>query len=86
MRYVAFLFPFQIDEGDAFRGSQEGAYVDITVKLGLVKIVTQRVDICQQVKDSDKDIECPIKEGEYTVEQTVTIPGVAPLGPFLLPP
>ncbi|KZV96819.1 hypothetical protein EXIGLDRAFT_642868, partial [Exidia glandulosa HHB12029] len=67
--------------GTVYKAIEEGAFVDITVKLGLIKIHTERVDICKIVEENGER-ECPLEPGEYTVNQTVTIPGVAPLGRY----
>ncbi|EJD48124.1 hypothetical protein AURDEDRAFT_113020 [Auricularia subglabra TFB-10046 SS5] len=68
--------------GTVYRTIDEGAYVVVTVKLGLVKVVTQRVDICQQLRESSDDVQCPVEPGEYNVETVVPIPGVAPMGKY----
>jgi len=51
---------------------QEGAFVEIVVKLGLVKLHSQKVDICEQARQA-KGIECPIPAGEYSVKEEVTV-------------
>jgi hypothetical protein len=63
---------------------KEGAYVDITVKLGLIKLLQKRFDVCEEARNSDVDIECPIEEGPYNVTQTVALPKEIPPAKFVV--
>jgi len=69
--------------GTVFIPILEGAFVDITVKLGVVKLLTKRVDICEQARNGG-ELDCPLPEGEYHVKETFEIPGVAPLGRYTI--
>ena len=42
------------------------------VKYGLIKILSLKEDLCEQLKNVDK--ECPIKEGETTLTRDVDLP------------
>ena len=53
------------------------------MKLGLIKLLTKEFDICQEAKNAELDIQCPVQSGDYTVSHTVTIPKEAPPGMFL---
>ncbi|KAH7098590.1 MD-2-related lipid-recognition domain-containing protein [Auriculariales sp. MPI-PUGE-AT-0066] len=69
--------------GTVLKPIKEGAFVIVTVKLGLIKVLNRKVDICEQVKES-RDLECPLPEGEYTVKEEIHIPGVAPMGKYTI--
>ncbi|KAF0488277.1 ML domain-containing protein [Gigaspora margarita] len=60
----------------------EGSYIDLTVKLGLIKLLHQRLDLCEQVEKVDK--KCPLEEGEQTLEHTVTLPREIPPGKYIV--
>lgn len=54
----------------------EGAYVQLQVKYGLIRIVTTKADLCEQV--SNVDLECPIKKGVTTITKEVELPKEIP--------
>ncbi|CCE65622.1 hypothetical protein TPHA_0M00470 [Tetrapisispora phaffii CBS 4417] len=62
----------------------EGSYVDVEVRLGYVKLLTQKFDLCQML--SDNDIaglgECPIQKGAYSLTKAVRIPDEVPPGKY----
>ncbi|KAH9968972.1 ML domain-containing protein [Russula dissimulans] len=60
----------------------EGAYADVLVKLGVVKILTKRFDICEEARQANTSIQCPVNPGDYTVTQTVTLPREIPRAKF----
>jgi len=66
--------------GEALVDIEEGAYVILQVKYGLIRIVNTQADFCEQVKNIDK--ECPIKKGEITVSKDVDIPNEIPPGKY----
>jgi len=59
---------------------EEGAFVYLTVKWGLVRLIYQKVDLCEQMKEVDK--ECPIEKGETTITKDVTLPAQIPPGTY----
>lgn len=86
--------------------SQEGAYADVVVKLGLIKLLTKRFDVCEELyafaylfrafwdrllisiaflysDNAHSSLQCPIKPGEYTIEETVALPAEIPRGTSL---
>ncbi|PPQ97561.1 hypothetical protein CVT26_002346 [Gymnopilus dilepis] len=63
---------------------EEGAYVDVTVKLGLVKILSKEFDVCEEAQNANASIQCPVEEGTYTVKQTVELPKEIPPGKYSL--
>jgi len=68
--------------GTAQETIQEGAYADVTVKLGLIKILTKTFDICEEARKADATVQCPVEKGTYTVEQTVALPKEIPKAKF----
>ncbi|KAJ3027343.1 Phosphatidylglycerol/phosphatidylinositol transfer protein [Rhizophlyctis rosea] len=61
---------------------QEGAYADVKVNLGFIKLVDQRFDVCENVKEVGK--ECPLQPGEEEVTHTVDFPKEAPPGRYII--
>ncbi|KAH9982461.1 ML domain-containing protein [Lactifluus volemus] len=61
---------------------EEGAYADVTVKLGVVKLLTKEFDLCEEARNAELEVQCPVKEGNYLVEHTVTLPKEIPQAKF----
>ncbi|KAH9220175.1 ML domain-containing protein [Leptodontidium sp. 2 PMI_412] len=64
---------------------EDGAYADVTVKLGLIKLLQKKFNICEELeKGSGKDvgIKCPIEKGSYEISQTVKLPREIPRAKF----
>ncbi|KAH3682902.1 hypothetical protein WICPIJ_006135 [Wickerhamomyces pijperi] len=59
---------------------QEGAYVDVEVKYGYIKLISQTYDLCEEV--GEVDLQCPLKAGEYKLTKTVEIPQQVPPGKY----
>jgi len=66
--------------GEALVDIEEGAYVVLQVKYGLIRIINTTADFCDQVKNIDK--ECPIKKGEVIVKKDVELPNEIPNGKY----
>ncbi|KAF8622885.1 hypothetical protein AX15_006650 [Amanita polypyramis BW_CC] len=60
----------------------EGAYADVTVKLGLVKLLHKQFDVCEEARKANVSVTCPVQPGPYTVEQTVMLPKEIPRAKF----
>ncbi|KAF8735486.1 hypothetical protein AX14_001982 [Amanita brunnescens Koide BX004] len=61
---------------------EEGAYADVTVKLGLIKLLHKRFDLCEEARNSNASVTCPVQPGPYEVEQTVQLPKEIPRAKF----
>lgn len=61
---------------------EEGAYVDVQVKYGYIRLITTRADLCEQVKNVD--LECPIEAGTVTVVKSVELPKEIPPGKYVV--
>lgn len=48
----------------------------LQVKYGLIRLVSTKADLCEQVSNVDK--ECPIKKGEVTIKKDVDLPKEIP--------
>ncbi|KAF5390291.1 hypothetical protein D9757_002856 [Collybiopsis confluens] len=59
---------------------EEGAYVDVTVKLGLIKLLTKQFDVCEEARNANASVQCPVDQGAYNVAQTVDLPREIPPG------
>lgn len=50
------------------------------IKLGLIKLFDQRVDICDELKQVGEA--CPLSKGVFELQKEVDIPGGIPPGTF----
>ena len=62
---------------------EEGAYVALQVKYGLIRLISTKADLCEQVKNVD--LECPIDAGDLTLTKTVELPKEIPNVSIALP-
>jgi hypothetical protein len=67
-------------EGTLLEDVGEGAYVILQVKYGLIRLVSTRADLCDQVENVD--MECPIKKGKTTITKDVELPKEIPPGKY----
>ncbi|KAL1891924.1 Phosphatidylglycerol/phosphatidylinositol transfer protein [Ceratocystis pirilliformis] len=58
----------------------QGAYVLLTVKYGLIRLLTTKADLCEQIQNVD--LECPIKAGRLSLTKNVTLPAEIPPGKY----
>lgn len=66
--------------GILLRDIEEGAYVNLVVKYGLIRLVNVQEDLCKQV--SNVDMECPIKKGLVKIVKDVELPREIPPGNY----
>ena len=69
---------------EALETIDEGAYADVTVKLGLVKLLQKTFDVCEEARNNNVTVQCPVKPGTYNVEQTVALPKEIPRAKFVV--
>ncbi|CAG8723763.1 21593_t:CDS:2 [Dentiscutata erythropus] len=67
-------------EGYLSETVEKGGYINITVKFGLIKLLQQTLDLCEQVEKVDK--QCPLEEGSQTLDHTVVLPKEIPPGRY----
>ncbi|GMK59012.1 hypothetical protein CspeluHIS016_0700270 [Cutaneotrichosporon spelunceum] len=71
-------------QASALEQIEEGAYADVTVKLGLIKLVQKQFDLCEEARKANASVQCPVKEGPYTVVQKVDLPKEIPKAKFVV--
>lgn len=57
----------------------EGAYINLSVKYGLITLLRQQADLCEQMKNVDE--ECPL-DGEKVLTKDVELPSRIPPGSY----
>lgn len=55
---------------------EKGATATVSVKYGLIKILTQEVDLCEQAEGID--LKCPIEAGDLDLSKMVALPKEIP--------
>lgn len=45
---------------------EDGAYVEVTVKLGVITLIRKTFDLCEEMQKNDV-LDCPVKKGPLTV-------------------
>ncbi|KAF8843992.1 hypothetical protein BDN67DRAFT_1008439 [Paxillus ammoniavirescens] len=68
--------------GTAMETIEDGAYADVVVKLGLIKLLSKQFDVCQEARTANASVQCPVEKGDYTVVQTVSLPKEIPQAKF----
>ncbi|BEJ12693.1 hypothetical protein CspHIS471_0211530 [Cutaneotrichosporon sp. HIS471] len=63
---------------------EDGAYADVTVKLGLIKLIQKRYDLCEEARNANATIQCPVYQGDYTVVQKVDLPKEIPRAKYIV--
>ncbi|KAI9775873.1 MAG: Phosphatidylglycerol/phosphatidylinositol transfer protein [Geoglossum umbratile] len=59
---------------------EEGAYVNLQVKYGLIRLVHTTADLCEQIKNVD--LKCPLEKGEVVMTKAVDLPKEIPPGKY----
>lgn len=59
---------------------EEGAYVMLRVKYGLITLIKQTADLCEQV--GNVDLKCPIEPGVLDLTKEVELPNEIPPGKY----
>jgi hypothetical protein len=55
---------------------EKGATVNLEVKWGLITLIKQTVDLCDELKNVD--LECPLEKGEMVLTKEVDLPKQIP--------
>lgn len=61
---------------------EEGMYADVLVKVGLIKILQKRFDVCEEARNANATIQCPVEPGEYSIVQEIELPKEIPPAAF----
>ncbi|CAK7270834.1 Phosphatidylglycerol/phosphatidylinositol transfer protein [Sporothrix epigloea] len=59
---------------------EEGAYVNLQVKFGLIRLISIKADLCEQIHNVD--LECPIEKGLISIVKSVELPREIPPGKY----
>lgn len=59
-----------------------GAYAHVTVRYGLIKMIDQIYDICDEIPKID--LSCPIEQGQINITKSVEIPAEVPPGKYVV--
>ncbi|KAI0715204.1 ML domain-containing protein [Earliella scabrosa] len=60
----------------------DGAYADVVVKTGPIKILQKEFDVCEEARNANASIQCPVEKGTHKVVQSVTLPKEIPPAKF----
>ncbi|QLQ80303.1 hypothetical protein HG537_0D03040 [Torulaspora globosa] len=64
---------------------KEGAYVNVEVRLGYIKLLTQTYDLCETLEENKVDgLTCPLAAGPYSVVKEIEIPAEVPPGKYVV--
>jgi len=66
-------------KGNFTQDVEKGAYINLSVKYGLIRLINQRADLCEQMKNVDE--ECPLS-GAKTITKNVDLPKEIPPGKY----
>ncbi|KAH7030856.1 ML domain-containing protein [Microdochium trichocladiopsis] len=66
--------------GTVLEPIEDGAYVELVVKYGLIRLISTTADFCEQL--GNVDLECPIEKGKLEVVKSVEIPKEVPPGTY----
>ncbi|KAL6950966.1 hypothetical protein ACO0QE_000250 [Hanseniaspora vineae] len=70
-------------EGVVLEEITEGSFVDVEVRLGYIKLLSQTYDLCEELEKNDIDgLKCPVAPGLYKIKKTVDIPQEVPAGKY----
>jgi hypothetical protein len=69
-------------EGVLAQDIEDGAYVDVDVRYGFIKLLHQTFDLCDEIENVG--LECPIKKGPQTIQKEVQIPNEVPPGRYIV--
>lgn len=69
-------------EGVLSKDIEEGAYVEVDVRYGFIKLVHQTFDLCEEI--SKVDLTCPILKGKQVIRKEVEIPAEVPPGRYFV--
>ncbi|KAI3318372.1 phosphatidylinositol transfer protein [Xylariaceae sp. AK1471] len=66
--------------GTVFEPIEEGAYVKLVVKYGLIRLISTTASLCDQIENVD--LKCPIEKGVLSITKAVDIPKEVPPGTY----
>ncbi|KAJ8099723.1 ML domain-containing protein [Lipomyces tetrasporus] len=69
-------------EGEGYLDEQidDGAFVEIEVRYGFIRLVKETIDLCEQLEKADGS--CPVEKGPIKFSNTVELPNEIPPGKY----
>lgn len=67
-------------KGSVKQKIDQGAYVLLTVKYGLIRLISTKADLCEQI--GNVDLECPVEAGDLEITKAVDLPNEIPPGKY----
>ena len=58
---------------------EEGAYFEVKVKLGLVKLLSKQYDLCEELRVQGRNLQCSLSQGDVTFQYDVQFNQPVPL-------
>lgn len=55
----------------------------LTVKYGLIRLISTKADLCEQI--GEVDLECPLEAGDLAITKSVDLPAEIPPVSTILP-
>ncbi|WFD17978.1 hypothetical protein MCAP1_000189 [Malassezia caprae] len=68
--------------GDVHTEITEGATFEAQVRLGPLRVFSQKFDLCETLRENNVTVQCPIAPGHYDVSHTVYLPQQIPPAKF----
>ncbi|KAJ7362599.1 hypothetical protein DFH08DRAFT_646037, partial [Mycena albidolilacea] len=59
---------------DVVQTIEEGTTADVLVKVGRINLLQKTFDICNEARNANAIILCPVEPGAYQIVQTVEFP------------
>lgn len=60
----------------------DGAYVEVDVRYGFIRLIHQTFDLCEEI--TNVDMQCPVLKGEQIISKEVEIPNEVPAGKYTI--
>lgn len=60
---------------------EEGAYINVQVNYGYIRLLTQTFDLCEEL--GEVDLKCPLKAGPLAISKIVELPDQIPPGKYV---
>ncbi|KAJ7635238.1 ML domain-containing protein [Roridomyces roridus] len=57
---------------------KDGATADVLVKVGRIKLLQKTFDLCEEARNANATISCPVEPGVYQIVQSVDLPKEVP--------
>lgn len=69
-----------VAKGTLSKDIVDGAYAEVDVRYGFIKLLHETYDVCEEI--TKVDLDCPIESGKQVITKTVEIPYEVPPGHY----